>query len=155
MTTEPTVIEVWEGHDVTSSALDINIGHGLREALRILPMKINVGEIFDIAARIQCKRVAYEPSHTDKKTKQVDYEGPYTRIQVGVALIVAPATDQPGAKNLHKFLDNWSDTVAKHRELTGQGSLLDEDDDAEALADQEARLAKQEADDFYDSAADA
>jgi hypothetical protein len=155
--TETTVIEICEGHEVTSSALDVNIGSGLREAMRIAPEIFRHGEVFDIVARVQVKRVAHEPSNTDKKTKEVDYEGPYTRIHVCTAIAAAPVVgDDSGAKAVRKLLDKHSAAVAHHRELEGQGVLLNEDDsndeDDEALADKEARLAKQEADDFYDSA---
>lgn len=104
MTDTVTTIEIFEDHEVTASALDVNIGSGLRDAMRIAP------EVF--------------------------------RTVVG---------DGPGAKAVRKLLDKHAAEVAKHRELDGQGSLLDNEDD-EALADKEARLAAEEAgDDFYDS----
>lgn len=142
----PDVIEEWEGHEVTASALDVNIGHGLKEAMRIRPVLLRAGDEIDIVLRAKVKRVGYEPSNRDSKTKEFDYEGPYTRIHVGVPLIVAPVVDDgAGAKAVRKLLDRHAVEVARLRELEGQQSLLNDDEDDEALADKEARLAAEEA----------
>lgn len=140
-------IEIFEEHDVTACALDVNIGSGLREAMRIAPEVFRTGEVFDLVARVQVKRISHEPSNRDTKTKEIDYEGPYTRIHVCTAIAAAPVIEgSPGAAAVRKLLDKHTANIAKHRELEGQQSLLEDDgSDDEALADKEERLAAEEA----------
>lgn len=110
------VIEVYEGHDVTTAAISVNIGSGLLEAMKVDPHLYLGGEIIDAVVRFRIKRVSHEPVIKD------DYEGPWKRIHVGIPLAAVPV-ENPAVQRL---LDAHIAKVSKHRELPGQQSIDDQ-----------------------------
>jgi hypothetical protein len=153
MTDTTVVLEEWEGHNVTGAALDINIGHGLKEAMRVQPELFRAGTVIDIVTRVRIENVRYKPSELTED-KEPKFDGPWTRVHIGKPLAALPLdADSKAAKAVRAVIERHIADVAKAKEMKGQQSLLDEE---QALVDKEERLAEQEAgDDFYDSETDA
>lgn len=144
MTQQPTnrtILEEWEGHEVTAAAFDVNIGHGLVEAMRVQPELFKAGTIIDLVARIRVDNIRYDPK-TKNDDKSPNHDGPWVRIHICKPLAAVPIdAEAKAAKTIRGVIDEHIKSIAAAKEASKNATEIE---GQQALYDEEQRLEAEE-----------
>lgn len=121
----------FEGHDVLRSAIKIpNAGGGLRDALKVAPVKLEYGEEVLLIVRAKVRKVDHAPFEKDSDE--------LVREHVLDAIDVALLQDDADVATADAMLDRNRDRVQRALDsMEGQLRLGETDESDEELTDEE------------------
>lgn len=129
-TDERPALSQFEGHDVLRSAIKIpNAGGGLRDALKVAPVKLEYGEEVLLVVRAKVRKVDHAPFEKDSDE--------LVREHVLDAIDVALLQDDTDIKKAAVMLERNHDRVQKALDSMEGQLRLDETDDDDGLSDED------------------
>jgi hypothetical protein len=114
------VLATFEGLAVVGSSIEIpNAAGGLREALKVDPMELHLGDEFYVTFRCRVRRLRFDP--VDKE----ELVGPVHRVHVSEAVVATVVSEDL----VGPALEAQAKRIADAKEIEGQRSIDDELDD--------------------------